>query len=128
MQRLRLMLTCFAVFLLWAAAPSRADDQPQWGQRDSRNLVSDEKGLPDGFDPGSRNPRTDLIDLATTSNVRWVARLGNQTYGSPVVAGGKVFVGTNNEEPRDPRIEGDRGVMMCFDERTGRFLWQLVVP
>ena len=128
MQRLRLVLTCFAVPLLWAAATLRADDQPQWGQRDSRNLVSDETGLPDGFNPGSRNPRTDLIDLATTSNVRWVARLGNQTYGSPVVAGGKVFVGTNNEEPRDPRIEGDRGVMMCFDERTGRFLWQLVVP
>ncbi len=66
--------------------------------------------------------------MATTESVRWVARLGNQTYGSPVIAGGKVFVGTNNEEPRDPRIQGDRGVLMCFDEKTGGFLWQLVVP
>ena len=72
-----------------------------------------------GFEPGRRNPDTDNIDLATTKNVKWVARLGNQTYGSPVVAAGKVFVGTNNEAPRDPRIEGDRGVMMCFDEKTG---------
>ena len=30
---------------------TRAGDQPQWGQRHSRNMVSTEKGLPDGFDP-----------------------------------------------------------------------------
>ena len=68
------------------------------------------------------------IDPDTTKNVKWVARLGSQSYGSPVVAAGKVFVGTNNEAPRDARIEGDRGVMMCFEETTGEFLWQLVVP
>jgi outer membrane protein assembly factor BamB len=39
-----------------------------------------------------------------------------------------VFIGTNNGEPRDARHQGDRGVLMCFDERTGEFLWQLVVP
>jgi len=107
---------------------ARAEDQPQWGEHNSRNLVSAEKRLLRGFEPGTRNPSTDNIDLATTKNVRWVARLGNQTYGSPVIAAGKVFVGTNNEAPRDPRIVGDRGVMMCFDETTGRFLWQLIVP
>src|SRR5262249_13090692 len=31
-----------------------------------------------------------------------------------------------NETPRDPKIEGDRGVMMCFDEKSGKFLWQTV--
>jgi outer membrane protein assembly factor BamB len=30
--------------------------------------------------------------------------------------------------PRDPRHQGDRGVLMCFEEKTGRLLWQLVVP
>src|SRR4029450_1327772 len=39
---------------------------------------------------------------------------------------GKVFVGTNNEKPRDPAIKGDKGVLMCFDEKSGDFLWQLV--
>jgi outer membrane protein assembly factor BamB len=91
-------------------------------------MVSAERGLPDGFDPGQRDPNTGNIDLDATENVKWVARLGNQTYGSPVVAGGRVFVGTNNEAPRNPQIEGDRGVLMCFDERNGEFLWQLVVP
>ena len=32
-----------------------------------------------------------------------MAELGSQTYGNPTVAGGKVFVGTNNELLRDPR-------------------------
>jgi outer membrane protein assembly factor BamB len=45
-----------------------------------------------------------------------------------VVANGRVLVGTNNEQPRDPRYRGDRGVLMCFKEEDGTFLWQLLVP
>jgi outer membrane protein assembly factor BamB len=112
---------------LWPFAFALAADQPQWGQRDSRNMVSDEKGLPNGFDPGTRNKNGE-IDLPPRSNVKWVARLGNQSYGSPVVAGGRVLVGTNNEAPRDSSIQGDRGVLMCFDEKSGALLWQLAVP
>src|SRR5262249_28572432 len=47
-------------------------------------------------------------------------------YGGPVVAGGKIFIGTNNNNPRDPAIKGDKGIIMCFDEKTGNFLWQAV--
>src|SRR5438876_1185767 len=32
-------------------------------------------------------------------NVKWVAELGSVSYGGPIIAGGKVFVGTNNERP-----------------------------
>jgi len=39
-----------------------------------------------------------------------------------------VYIGTNNEEPRDPKHKGDRGVFLCLDETTGALLWQLVVP
>ena len=105
-----------------------AADRPQWGERYSRNMISDEKGLPDGFEPGQRNSQTGGIDLPENSGVRWVARLGGEAHGTPVVAGGKVFVGTNNGAPRDPRIQGDRGVLMCFEEQTGEYLWQLNVP
>jgi outer membrane protein assembly factor BamB len=104
-----------AVCLIWAAW-AQAADQPQWGERFSRNMISAETNLPDSFDP------------ATGSNVLWVADLGTETHGTPVVAGGRVYIGTNNGKPRDPRQTGDRGVLMCFEERTGRFLWQLVVP
>jgi outer membrane protein assembly factor BamB len=93
-----------------------ATDQPQWGQAWSRNMVSAVKGLPASFDP------------KTGRNVKWVARLGTETHATPVVANGRVFLGTNNGAPRDPRHEGDRGVFLCFEEATGQFLWQLVVP
>ena len=61
-------------------------------------------------------------------NLKWVAKLGSQSYGNVTVANGKVFIGTNNENPRDPRHSGDRSILMCFDEKTGELLWQLVVP
>jgi len=110
------------------SAVAWAGDQPQWGQAHTRNMVSAETGLPESFDPGVRNQKTGEIELPDQSGVRWVAKLGGQAYGTPIVSRGRVLVGTNNESPRDPRIEGDRGVLMCFDEQTGEFLWQLVVP
>ena len=97
-------------------APVHAADQPQWGQAWSRNMVSDERGLPDSFDP------------ETGRNIKWSTELGTETHSTPVVAGGRVYIGTNNGHPRDPAQQGDRGILMCFDEPTGRFLWQLVVP
>ena len=121
-------VACLApVLLMIAANASSAADRPQWGEAFSRNMISDEKGLPDVFAPGKRDADGN-VDMATTENVRWVARLGVVTYGTPAVAGGRVFIGTNNGVPRDPRCQGDRGVLMCFDEKTGEFLWQLVVP
>ena len=79
-------------------------------------MVSAEKNLPDSFDP------------KTGRNVRWSAALGTECYSTPVVAGGRVLIGTNNEEPRDPKHRGDRGVLMCLDEADGSLVWQLVVP
>jgi len=68
--------------------------------------------------------------------VIWKADLGSRAYGGPTIAGGKIVVGTNNENPRNPRdtqkgADGvveklDKGVLMCFDEKTGKFLWQHV--
>ena len=42
-------------------------------------------------------------------NIKWSADLGSAAYGGPVIAGGKVFVGTNNETPRDPEDQGRQG-------------------
>jgi outer membrane protein assembly factor BamB len=105
-----------------------AADWPQWGGTHPRNMYSPEKGLPAVFDPGKFKQGTEEVDLKTTKNVKWVAKLGSQSYGNVTVAGGKVFVGTNNESPRDPQHQGDRSVLMVFDEKTGEFLWQLIIP
>ena len=121
--------------LVWASvafaivAPSRADDWPQWGgPSPGRNMFSPAKGLPDRFEPGKFKPGTEEVDLKTTKNVKWAVKLGSQSYGNVTIAGGKVFVGTNNDSPRDPKHQGDRSILMVFDEKTGEFLWQLVVP
>ena len=107
---------------------SGGQDWPVWGRDGSGNLYSPERGLPATFDPGKFKRGTEEIDMATTKNVRWAAKLGSQSYGNTTVANGKVYVGTNNETPRDKRHLGDRGNVYCLDEKTGELLWQLVVP
>ncbi|HEY3394586.1 MAG TPA: PQQ-binding-like beta-propeller repeat protein, partial [Lacipirellulaceae bacterium] len=109
----RLVLSLFSLAVVRAAI---AADQPQWGELYSRNLVSTETNLPDTFDPD------------TKKNVRWVVDLGSSSYATPVIAGGRVLVGTNNDPPRDPNNQGDRGVLVCLDEADGKLLWQLAVP
>ena len=32
---------------------AQSTDSPQWGQKHSRNMISDEKGLPEQFNPGT---------------------------------------------------------------------------
>jgi outer membrane protein assembly factor BamB len=68
------------------------------------------------------------VDLATTKNVLWVARMGSQTYGNPTVSNGRLFVGTNNEGRGDPRFKGDHSVVKCLDAATGKEIWTLTVP
>ena len=107
---------------------AQAADWPQWGGTNTRNMISTEKGLPVKFNPGKKKAGSEDIDLATTENCLWVAKLGSQSYGTVTVSNGRVFVGTNNESPRNPKHQGDRGIVMCFDEKTGAFKWQLVAP
>ncbi len=96
---------------LQASEPGTGD-WPMWGGTSDRNMVSAATGLPADW------------DVKSGRNIKWVAELGSQSYGNPVVAGGMVFVGTNNEAPRDPKQDGDRGVLMAFREADGEFLWQ----
>lgn len=63
-------------------------------------------------------------DLATGENILWSQPVGSQSYGGPVLAQGKVLVGTNNEGRRNPKLGNDRGVVMAFDAADGKFLWQ----
>src|SRR5262249_20805380 len=61
------------------------------------------------------------VEEGQQKNVKWSAALGSRAYGGPVVAGGKIYVGTNNEAPRNPKIKGDKGILMCFREADGQF-------
>src|SRR5258707_298014 len=46
-----LILSCMLSLWVWTASQARAADQPQWGHAWSRNMVSEERGLPDSFNP-----------------------------------------------------------------------------
>jgi len=111
--------TASLTIVLWVSLlglEARGADAPQWGQAWTRNQVSTERGLPASFDPASGR------------NIYWSAPLGTEAHSTPVIAGGRVYIGTNNSRPRDQKHKGDRGVLFCLDEADGRLLWQLVVP
>jgi outer membrane protein assembly factor BamB len=108
MKRIALLIACFSI----TGATALTADWPMWGGTPSRNMISAMKGLPTKW------------DVKAGTNVKWVAELGSQSYGNPVVANGVVLIGTNNEAVRDPKQGGDRGVVMAFRESNGEFLWQ----
>jgi outer membrane protein assembly factor BamB len=93
-----------------AAAPAPA---AMFGNTLERNMVSAETGLPGEW------------DIKTGKNVKWWADVGSQAYAGPVVLGPKVFVGTNNDGLRNPKLTKDRGVVMAFSLKDGAFLWQM---
>lgn len=89
-------------------------DWPQWAGSSLRNNVPDAKNIPIQW------------DVASGKNVRWSMALGSETYGNPVVANGQVYVGTNNGAAYLKRYPAtvDLGVLLCFSEKDGSFLWQ----
>lgn len=110
MKRLLCTLACaFGV----AAAPVPAADWPMLGGRPERSMVSTEKGLPVEWNAGVKGPK---------KNLKWSAPLGRVTFGTPVISGGRVFIGTDHDKP-DPLEQ--RGVLKCFAEADGRLLWQV---
>ena len=105
--------------LVVSAAAGRAADWPSWGGQPSRNMASaTEKGLPDGYSLGKKNDHGEL-DPSTPRNVKWVAKLGDKTFGSPVVSQGRVFIGTAGASSSD-------AALLCLDEQTGRQLGKFV--
>ena len=124
-------LALVTALVMFGAAPGLSQasgDWPQWGGANHRNMYSPARGLPDRVDPGQFKRGTEEVDMETTKNVKWVAKLGSQSYGNVVISQGRVLVGTNNDGLRDPQHEGDRGILLCLDEKTGELLWQFVVP
>jgi outer membrane protein assembly factor BamB len=87
-----------------------------FGGTPSRNMINTiEKNIPTTWN----------AEEGKFKNIKWVAKLGNYAYGGPVVADGKVFVGTNNQNPRDKNVKGPVAILMAFNEADGKFLWQI---
>ena len=100
-------------------------DWPQWGGTSLRNNTPVGTNIPTEWDVGGFDRKTGQWLSADAQNILWVSPVGSQTYGNPVVAGGRVFVGTNNSHgylARYPRE--DLGCLIAFDQTDGKFLWQ----
>ena len=67
-------------------------------------------------------------DPTTGRNIVWSVELGNEVYGSPVVSGDVVYVGSDNTLQMNPSFKEDSGVLMAFRATDGAFLWQDVAP
>jgi len=104
----------------------KAGDWNQWGGNSLRNNVPVAEGIVTEWKPGDFDRRTGEWKPATAKNIRWVTTLGSQTYGNTVVAGGKVFLGTNNSFGYLKRYPADidLGVLVCLNEADGKLLWQ----
>lgn len=111
-------------------------DHTMFGGTPSRNMVNHKDKFEKFPKEGPMWDEPETVKKWEAEWVLWKASLGSRAYGGPTIAGGKIFCGTNNEQPRNPRdtkktpkgeVEKiDKGILMCFDEKTGKFLWQAV--
>jgi outer membrane protein assembly factor BamB len=101
-------------------------DWNQWGGGPARNNTPEGKNIPAEWDVGEFNDETGEWVKGSGKNIKWVSRLGSQTYGNPVVANGQVYVGTNNGAGWIKRYPSqvDLGCLIAFKESDGSFLWQ----
>jgi outer membrane protein assembly factor BamB len=101
-------------------------DWNQWGGTSLRNNTPVAEGIVTDWAPGSFDRKTGEWKPSSAKNIKWVSALGSQTYGNPVVAEGKVIIGTNNGNGYLNRYPSDidLGVLVCFNEADGKFLWQ----
>jgi outer membrane protein assembly factor BamB len=121
------MIRIFCSLLLLIATFAAGADWPQWGGSPMRNNVPDGKDLPTEWDAGKFDATSGRWLDDGAKNIRWVAQLGSTSYGTPVVAGGRVFCATNNGAGRLERYPSkvDLGCLLCFRQSDGRFEWQL---
>lgn len=123
--------TSAPVAITSAVAPAAASgdasgaDWVQWGRDSTKNMVSPAKNISIDISAGEVG---DKGEVTGAKGAKWVAKLGSQSYGTPTVYQGQVFIGTNNEEPRSEAIKGDHGIVMALNEQTGELNWQFAVP
>lgn len=133
------LVTCAVVAAVILVAMSRGRDDAPAGEDPPKN-TGQVQSTADSWVMYGGNPDRNMVNtkvkalpvewnIEDKTNIKWVADLGSKSYGGPLVAGGKVIIGTNNQKPRDKQFTEngkpiDMGIVMGFDEKAGGFLWQ----
>ncbi len=89
---------------------------PMYGGDPSRNMANlvEKKLLTDWH-----------VEKGKFRNILWVTNLGKtSSYATPVVADGKVFIGTSNRHSKNIKQQGHKAILMAFRESDAKFLWQ----
>ena len=109
-----------------ANAPIEPGDWMQWGGTSYRNNTPIAENIPIDWSVGDFDRKTGKWIQDESRNIKWVAQIGSQTYGNPVVADSRIYVGTNNGSSWIKRYPArtDLGCLICFRESDGEFLWQ----
>jgi outer membrane protein assembly factor BamB len=116
--KFRLLVTTSFIMSLAVLVPSdsaiavleKAKKEPRswsmFGGSPSRNMVNlVERGLVADW----------CVEDGKLKNIRWMVEFGGKTFGSPVVADGKVFVATGIK---------NGALLMAYREGDGKLLWQ----
>jgi outer membrane protein assembly factor BamB len=103
-----------------AALPACAGDWPQLFLDNSRNAVCNVRNLPATFVPGTTHLDDTNSPGPEVSNLKWRVKLKSHAYSGPVLADGRIFVGTNDGR------KGGR--LTALDPADGKILWQFDVP
>ncbi|MEM7316503.1 MAG: hypothetical protein AAF497_25490, partial [Planctomycetota bacterium] len=97
----RTLIIALALLGMSCVTPIQAEEAPaqlelpsndwlMYGGHLKRNFANPlAKGLPDEW------------DISDGTNVAYSVQLGSRAYGGPVMSGGRILIGTNNEFPRD---------------------------
>ena len=120
-----MFVACLSLGFVDLGEPGRADGLPKtsanwplFGGSPTRNMVNlVDKNVPVDWS----------VEEKKEKNVKWKASLGSKTYAGPVIAGGRIFVGTNGGKVRTEKKaeKGDKLVLMCLRESDGQLLWQV---
>jgi outer membrane protein assembly factor BamB len=108
------------IVLLFLTAPLFAQDWPSRNRGRDHNAAIDVDKEPGEFKIGSGKE--------DSSGIKWSVNIGHGFESEPAIANGLVWIGGNNDSPRDPTLIDDAGVLFCFRESDGKFLYQHVSP
>ena len=108
-RKLILWLSVMSVAALAADLPSPEEYRANWPRF---------RG-PEGGGISTHGDMPLTCDVKTGENIAWSVAVPAAGFSSPVVWGGRVFLSGGDEAKRE---------VMCFDEPTGKLLWQSAVP
>lgn len=102
-----------------------ADDWPMQGRDGTRNSVSLEGNPPTVW---SVEQREEGRLIRETRGVRWSAPLGAETFSSPVVANGLVWIGTYQTPTGEKDPNRLVGMLKCFRVADGKPVYEFLSP